>query len=93
MLNINPDEALAVNFAFQLHHMPEECAVNESPPRPSSSSGSPGREILRSSAILSLAYFTISLCVWNHFMHSFSSVSYMKSGYMHAQCICIEINT
>jgi hypothetical protein len=33
------------------------------------------------------------LCVWNHFMHSFSSVSYMKSGYMHAQCICIEINT
>jgi hypothetical protein len=40
------------NNGLSCHRLPEECAVNESPLRPSSSSGSPGREILRSSAML-----------------------------------------
>jgi hypothetical protein len=31
MLNINPDEALAVNFAFQLHHMPDESVSTKNP--------------------------------------------------------------
>lgn len=31
MLKINPDEVLAVNFAFQLHHMPDESVSTKNP--------------------------------------------------------------